>query len=214
MPKLDIYWSFRSPYSYLAIDRLESLVAEFDIDHDFRFVRPLAMREPTFFQRNRPQWLPYLVKDVLRESARLGVPFAMPRPDPIAMDMASGEVAAEQPLMDRLMGLGIAADETAKRGLLFARAVSRRIWGGVENWPDAAIMTAAAAEARLDLAALSGWAESNPQEIAAIIARNEADQMAHHWGVPLMVLDGEPFFGQDRIDSLRWRLERIAAARG
>ena len=25
-------------------------------------------------------------------------------------------------------------------------------------------------------------------------------------GVPLMVLDGEPFYGQDRIDVLEWRL--------
>jgi len=30
--------------------------------------------------------------------------------------------------------------------------------------------------------------------------------LKHHWGVPLMVLDEEPFFGQDRIDALLWRL--------
>jgi hypothetical protein len=29
---------------------------------------------------------------------------------------------------------------------------------------------------------------------------------AGHWGVPTLVFQGEPFFGQDRIDVLRWRL--------
>ncbi len=206
MTKLDIYWSFRSPYSWLAIDRLADIVRDYAIACAFRFVRPLAMREPDFFRKNRPQWLPYLFKDVMRESARLGVPFAPPRPDPISMNMETGKVDADQPLMDRLMGLGVAAEETAKRGLPFARAVARRIWGGVEDWNKEAAMNAAALEAGLELTALDAWAGENAGAVAAIIARNEAAQLAHHWGVPLMVLDEEPFFGQDRIGSLVWRL--------
>lgn len=208
MPKFDIYWSFRSPYSYLAIDRLAGIVRDFDIPHEFRFVRPLAMREPTFFERNRPQWLPYLFKDVLRESARLGVPFAPPRPDPIAMDMATGKVDPSQPLMDRLMGLGVAAEETAGAGLQFARGVSHRIWGGTENWHEGGHLADAAAEAGVNLAALEAFARDNPEKIGAAIRRNEEAQMTQHWGVPLMVLDDEPFFGQDRLDSLVWRLDQ------
>lgn len=208
MPKLDIYWSFRSPYSYLAIDRLVDIVRDYEIPYEFRFVRPLAMREPTFFERNRPQWLPYLFKDVLRESARLGIPFAPPRPDPISMNMGTGKVEPSQPLMDRLMGLGIAAEETARAGLLFARAVSHRVWGGTENWHEGAHLAEAAEEAGVTLAALERWVQESPERIAAVIARNEEAQMKHHWGVPLMVLDDEPFFGQDRLDSLVWRLDQ------
>ncbi len=208
MSKLDIYWSFRSPYSYLAVGRLADIVRDYDITYEFRFVRPLAMREPTFFERNRPQWMPYLFKDILRESARLGVVFAFPRPDPIAMDIGSGKVDAEQPLMSRLMGLGIAAEETQRRGLEFARAVSRRIWGGTENWHEGDHLARAAEEAGLSLAALEAFARENPDKVDAAIRRNEEAQMAQHWGVPLMVLDDEPFFGQDRLDSLVWRLDQ------
>jgi 2-hydroxychromene-2-carboxylate isomerase len=207
--KLDVYWSFRSPYSYLAIDRLAGIARDFAVDLSFRFVRPLAMREPTFFERNRPQWLPYLVKDVMRESARLGVPFAFPRPDPIMMNMATGKVDADQPLMRPLMEYGVAAEESAKAGLAFARAVSRRIWGGVENWCEPAHMNDAAREAGLDLSALSSWVSSNAARVAEIVARNEEAQMQQHWGVPLMVLDEEPFFGQDRLRSLVWRLDAM-----
>ncbi|MEX0604444.1 MAG: DsbA family protein [Marinobacter sp.] len=32
---------------------------------------------------------------------------------------------------------------------------------------------------------------------------------AGHWGVPTFVVDGEPFFGQDRIDTLKWRLDQM-----
>lgn len=210
---LDIYWSFRSPYSYLAIDRLAEIVRDFDVDCAFRFVRPLAMREPTFFERNRPQWLPYLVKDVLREAARLGVPFAFPRPDPIVMNMATGKVDADQPLMKPLMDLGVAAEETQKAGLAIAKAVARRVWGGVENWNEAAHIKEAAREAGVDIAALSAWASANSDRIAEIVALNEEAQMRQHWGVPLMVLNEEPFFGQDRLDSLVWRLDGLGLRR-
>jgi 2-hydroxychromene-2-carboxylate isomerase len=199
MTDLDIYWSFRSPYSWLAIDRLADITRDFAVDARFCFVRPLAMREPTFFERNRPQWLPYLFKDVMRESARLGVPFFPPRPDPIVMDLASGKVAPNQPMMERLMRLGLAAEESERKGLAFARSLARRIWGGTENWPDRAHMEDAAREA---------YAASNEAALLERMAANEAAQLVHHWGVPLMVLEDEPFFGQDRLDSLIWRLEQ------
>jgi 2-hydroxychromene-2-carboxylate isomerase len=208
MPRLDIYWSFRSPYSYLAVDRLSDIARDWPIETHFRPVRPLALREPDFFEKNRPQFLPYLFKDVWRESMRLGIPFASPRPDPIAMDFASGKVAPEQPIMARLMGLAISAVEAGK-GVDFARSVSRRIWGGVENWNQSQAMAEASAAAGLDLHALEAWAVKNSARIAATIAASEAEQLKHHWGVPLMVLDEEPFFGQDRIESLVWRLGQM-----
>lgn len=210
MPLLEIYWSFRSPYSWLATDRLAAIAGAFPVELRFRFVRPLALREPNFFEENRPQWLPYLMKDVFRESQRLGVPIFPPRPDPIQMDLATGKVDAVQPYMGRLMDLGVAAEETERSGLRLARAMARRIWGGVENWHYDLTLAEAAMEAGLELSALERWIKDNRDRIGAVIADNEAEQMKHHWGVPLMVLDGEPFFGQDRLDSLVWRLNQIA----
>jgi 2-hydroxychromene-2-carboxylate isomerase len=44
-------------------------------------------------------------------------------------------------------------------------------------------------------------------ELDAEIEQNQRDlEAAGHWGVPTMVFSGEPFFGQDRIDLLVWRL--------
>ena len=209
MATLEIYYSFRSPYSYLAVDRLAAIARDYPVEVDFRPVRPLALREPDFFERARKQFLPYLFKDVLREAQRLGLAVVPPNPDPVDMDMAGGKVAPDQPIMDRLMALGVAAAE-AGEGLTFAQAVGRVVWGGVENWHEEDALRKTLADAGLDLDALSAWGAANGERLQQIIARNEAAQLEQHWGVPLMVLDGEPFFGQDRIDALVWRLEQSA----
>ncbi|MEM8772930.1 MAG: DsbA family protein [Pseudomonadota bacterium] len=206
MSRLDIYWSFRSPYSYLAVDRLIEIEQKFDLDTHFRPVRPLAMREPDFFERGRKQFLPYLFRDVPREAERLGVPFALPNPDPIDMDMESGKVAPDQPKLNMILALGLAAAD-AGSGLIFAAAAARRIWSGAD-WTTEEALSSAAAEAGLELADLRKWVAGNNAEIQKTIEANEAAQLEYHWGVPLMVLDGEPFFGQDRIDALQWRLEQ------
>ena len=60
-----------------------------------------------------------------------------------------------------------------------------------------------------DLAALDAKIEADPAKYEAVIAENQkAHHDSGHWGVPTMVFQGEPFFGQDRLDVLLWRLEQ------
>ncbi|RMF02586.1 MAG: 2-hydroxychromene-2-carboxylate isomerase, partial [Alphaproteobacteria bacterium] len=67
----------------------------------------------------------------------------------------------------------------------------------------------AIARAGLDADALMDAVEADPDRFEAIIAANQqAQQEAGHAGVPLFVFDGEPFFGQDRIDLLVWRIQQ------
>ncbi len=65
------------------------------------------------------------------------------------------------------------------------------------------------ARAGLDLAEMDATIAAEPQTYIDIIAANQqAHREAGHWGVPTMVFEGEPFFGQDRIDLLQWRVAR------
>jgi 2-hydroxychromene-2-carboxylate isomerase len=49
---------------------------------------------------------------------------------------------------------------------------------------------------------------ADPDRYERIIADNEKDHAAFgHWGVPTFVFENEPFFGQDRIDLLVWRMQ-------
>ena len=56
-------------------------------------------------------------------------------------------------------------------------------------------------------------AADEPQFVAQVEANQVAQRDGGHYGVPLMVFDDEPFFGQDRFDQLRWRLEQKGLAR-
>lgn len=204
----DLFWSFRSPYSYLVTPRLQALEAAFDVRCNVRPVYPIAVRMEGFFKQVNPMWPPYLMKDTTRIAQMLGLPYAWPKPDPVVMDLRSGEVPKAQPYIHRLTRLGVAAAEKGK-GLPFLREVSTIIFGGVQNWHDGNHLAEATARTGLDLATLDAEIEAQPARYEDIIMANEAAQKAAgHWGVPLMVFEGEPFFGQDRVEALQWRMSQ------
>jgi 2-hydroxychromene-2-carboxylate isomerase len=202
----DLFWSFRSPYSYLAIGRYRALTQSHDVAIALRPVYPLAIRQPDFFERNHPNWLGYTMRDMMRVAQFEGIPFGPPRPDPIVQNVFTREISADQPYIHRLTRLGQAAARVGK-SLDFCAEVAPLIWGGQENWHEGDHLAAAAARAGLDLAALDAEALADADALDAEITGNQAAlEAAGHWGVPTLVFDGEPFFGQDRIEMVKWRM--------
>src|SRR5262245_27797014 len=106
---VDVFWSFRSPYSYLATPRLVALAERYDVDVTLRVVLPVAVRLPGFFQTVNPLWPPYLLRDTTRIAEFLGISYTWPSPDPIVQEWPSREVAKEQPYIYRLARLGALA---------------------------------------------------------------------------------------------------------
>lgn len=211
---VDLFWSFRSPYSYLATKRLVQLHAEYDIDLRVRLVLPIAVRIEGFFERVNPLWPPYVFRDTARLAEYLGLEFGWPRPDPIVQDYATRAVAAEQPFIYRLTRLGVEATERG-RGLPFIDAVSQLIWNGkIDGWNEGTHLADAIARAGLDLASMDAAIAADAARYDAIIEQNQRDlETTGHWGVPTMAFQGEPFFGQDRIDLLVWRLRQHGLSR-
>ncbi len=204
----DLFWSFRSPYSYLVTKRLVALERDHDVKANVRPVYPIAVRIPGFFKQVNPMWPPYLMKDTRRIAEMEGLPYAWPSPDPIVMDMKSGEVATDQPYISRLTLAGVLAAERGL-GLAFLDEISSVIFGGVKNWHEGDHLRNAAKRAGLDMDELDAAAAREADRLETVIAANEAAQKAAgHWGVPLMAFEGEPFFGQDRVDHLIWRMKQ------
>lgn len=205
----DFYFSFRSPYSYLATPQVEELIARYDLQPRMRIVTPIAIRIPGFFKSVNPLWPPYLLRDTFRISQMHNIPYRWPKPDPIIMDIGSGEVAADQPYIHNVSRMGAAAEREGK-GFAFARRASHAIWSGeIDNWHEGGHLARAAADAGLNPNSIAATVRDDAANLAEEIERNEADQRAAgHWGVPLFVFDHEPFFGQDRLDHLIWRLKQ------
>jgi len=204
---IDVYWSFRSPYSYLATPDLLQLREDYDVEVNLRVVFPIAVRsKKALFDPSNLKPVKYIIMDSIRRGQFLGLPMGMPRPDPIVQNMETFELAEEQPYIFRLSQLGVEAQRQGK-GIDFAANVSRLIFGGTENWDQGDHLADAATQAGLNLADME-TAINGSDHLDEVEANHAALDAAGHWGVPTMVLRGEPFFGQDRIDTLRWRLDK------
>lgn len=208
---VDVFWSFRSPYSYLATPGLLQLREDFEVTVRFRPVLPIAVRSKASLFTDDQRRVRYLMLDMVRRAAFLGMPFGNPSPDPVVQDLKTFEVSAEQPYIYRLTGLGVEAERRGK-GLEFAFHVSALIWGGTPGWNEGDKLAAAVTRAGLDLDEMdTAIAAEDP--MPQIAANQSALDASGHWGVPTMVFEGEPFFGQDRIDTLRWRLGKAVLSK-
>jgi 2-hydroxychromene-2-carboxylate isomerase len=204
---IDAYFSFRSPYSYLATPGLLAIQDDYNVAVNLRVVLPIAVRAPELlFNPQNANRTRYILVDWWRRAEFLGMPHAWPSPDPIVQDMSTMEIAEEQPYIYRLSSLGVEAQRQGK-GIEFAARVSSLIWGGTADWHLGDHLAEAAEDVGLDLQAMDKAIEGGDhlQEIEGNQAGLEA---AGGWGVPSMVFEEELFFGQDRIDTLCWRLDQ------
>ena len=127
---IDVFWSFRSPWSYLATPRLRQWQQDYELKVNLRPVYPIAIRTPEFFQQVNPMWFNYFMTDVFRVADYLELPFVWPNPDPVVQvidERGQRRTHPEQPYIHRLTRLGVAAAERG-RALEFADEVSRLIW--------------------------------------------------------------------------------------
>ncbi len=210
----DLFFSFRSPYSYLAIGRYRAMAEEYNLDIILRTVWPIAIRDPALLFDGNPNVPRYILMDSMRSAQMLGIPFRWPRPDPIVQNLATREIAEEQPHIYRLGRMGQAATRRGK-GVAFADEVSRIIFSGeVDDWHEGEHLAKACTRAGLDFAELEAEAVSDADALDAEIGGNQdALEAAGHWGVPTLVFSGEPFFGQDRIELAKWRMEQKGLVR-
>lgn len=209
-----MFWSFRSPYSRLVTADLLRLREDYDVLVQLRVVLPLAVRNPeALFNAANRKPPRYIAMDSIRRGEMLGRPIVLPAdPDPIVQDFRTMAVAKEQPYIYRLSKQGVEANRRG-RGVEMADRVAALIFGGTKGWNTGDLLKDAVADAGLDLAELDA-AIADGDHLAEIERNQKALDAAGHWGVPTMVFRGEPFFGQDRIDTLRWRLDRSGLTRG
>lgn len=183
MTEVDFFFSFRSPYSYLAAPRAFALRDRHAITLRYRGVIPMAMRGQAVPRAKQLHTL----RDVKREATRLGMAFG-PVHDPIGAGAIRCLLVAEY------------ATELG-REREFVLAASRAIWAEAcdvaRDRPLRRICERAGLDwdgcrAALDDERVRERVDANTAALAAL----------GHWGVPVFVLGGELFWGQDRIADL------------
>lgn len=210
----DLYYSIRSPYSYLGIKRLEQLLPSqpMEIAITVKPVMPIAVRKPEIFKNLNPLAIRYLEMDTTRAADMLGIDFRVwPVPDPIVQNMQTLEISPHQPYIYRLTRLMQYAAEQGC-GYAFTLALGNKLWdGNTDNWHTGEHLAEVANAAGLSLADMESVIAVDPDRYdAAILDNQKALAAAGHWGVPTIVFKGEPFYGQDRVETFLWRARREA----
>lgn len=202
--KIDLYFSYRSPYSYLILPRMLKLKEKYDIEINFKVVYPIAIRMPEWFEgKNLFTFFFFKMIDMRLQAKKLGIPFTSKlKPDPIRQNIMTGKISSHQPYIFDICHLGQMAQMKGV-GMEFAFEVSSLIFGGVENWNTDENLSEAAKKVGLDLNQLRESVNVHEEEIIGQIKQNQVDQLnAGHHGVPLTVIGDKHFFGQDQFDKI------------
>ena len=88
---IDLYWSMRRPFCYLAMDHLLALNRQVDITANVKHVCPQAIRLKGQFKSLNPNYSSYHQRDTRRLAEYMGLPCARPKPDPLVFDKRTME---------------------------------------------------------------------------------------------------------------------------
>ena len=190
LPPIEIFHSFRSPYSYLSLLRVFDVADAFGMTVRVRPVLPMVMRG---MQVPRAK-LVYIAKDAKREADRLDIPFGNIA-DPVGIgterclavfDYAAGENRQRDFLINAGEAIwGQAIDVATDKGM-------RKVTGRTGLfWPDA--------KAAMLNDAWRDAAEEN----------RESMMESGSWGVPTIRVGEFTLWGQDRIWLLVRHLEEL-----
>jgi 2-hydroxychromene-2-carboxylate isomerase len=200
---IDYYFAPQSPYTYLGHQRFQEIAQQaqarikvLPIDLGGK-IFPISGGLP--LAKRAPQRLAYRLVELKRFSEYLDQPINLaPKFFPVAGDDAARLIIA----VDQLDGSDAAMALTG--------AILRGVWLQERNIADAGELAAMLAAAKLPERRLEDARASTVQERYAEYTQHAID--AGVFGAPSYVIEGEIFWGQDRLDFVQRRLAKGQAS--
>ena len=191
---IEFYFDFSSPYGYFASERIDAVAARHGRDVAWRpWLMGVAMKVTGSAPlTHRPLISAYSRHDMERSARLLEVPFALPDPFPIATVATCRAVY----WMDGHAGAG-----AAKR---LAQALYRAYFADGRNISEPGVVADVAAGHGADRdALLAGIGEPAVKERLKEVTDGAIERGV--FGSPFFIVDGEPFWGHDRMAQVeRW----------
>ena len=193
---IEYYFAPQSPWTYLGHQRLQDIAAAAGarievLPADLGRIFPLSGGLP--LPKRAPQRQAYRLVELARFSQHLGLPLNVhPRHFPVPADDAARLIIAVQQHDGDLAALALAG------------AVMRAVWVDERNIADADTLAALLAECGLDSARADDARAPAAQQ--AYQANTDRAIARGVFGAPTYAVDGELFWGQDRLDFLQRRL--------
>lgn len=190
---VEFYFDFSSPYGYFAAEKIEDIAAEAG-----RAVAWKPFMLGAVFQKlgstslvNVPLKGDYSRRDMVRTAAFMGVPFAMPA------DFPAKSIAA-------CRAFYWLKNTAPDKAVDFAKAAYRAYFVDGRHVDDPATLAGLARALDIDPDAMAAGMQ-DPTIKQALFAVNEEALARGVFGSPYIVVDGEAFWGSDRLDQVaRW----------
>jgi len=194
-PTVELFYDFRSPYSYLALTRL----LQMDVSLKLRPMQILKVMERV---GNVPTTITCAAKgryarhDLGRWAQRYGVML-----NPSDMRANDGDACSR----------AVLAAATPAEALAVTLALYRACWSEGKTLATTADILAALAAAGIDTAGIAARIDA-PETVAALAANTDEAVTRGVFGSPTMFVGDAMFFGNDRLDFVADELARVKAA--
>lgn len=186
-PALDFYFDFSSPYSYIASEWIEAVAARHGRAVHWHAIllgatfQAAELKSPVAHPLKRE----YSLRDFARSARFAGVPMVQPAKFPIPTQNAAR------------VFWWLHDSQAPERAVAWAHAGLRAYFTRGVDLSDAAALRALVADSGLDAAAAeAAWTEPLWKE--RLKRENDAAIAAGVFGAPFFIIDGEPFWGNDR----------------
>ncbi len=193
-PPLEFYFDFSSPYGYIAANRIDAIAARHDRGVSWRpylfgATFKLTGGQPLVAYPMKGQ---YSIHDFARSAREHGIPFSMPAIHPLAT-----QTAARAFYWLDAQDSGLARD--------FAKSVYSAYFVDGLDITDPAVLTTLAGSLHIDGARLLAAANDDVWKQKLRAVTDDAIGVRGVFGSPFVFVDGEPFWGADRLDMIdRW----------
>ena len=190
---IDFYFDFSSPYSYLASEMIDELATKYGRKVKWR---PILLGAA--FQKSGLPLLvtvplkgEYSVRDFDRSARFYGIPFKFPVKFPLATHTAA-------------RGYYWLHGQDCAKAREFAHAVFRAYWIHGRDVSESAVIKEIATGLGIDSDALVE-AAGQPELKARLKDETDGGIAKGMFGAPYLIVDGEPFWGADRLPQLeKW----------
>ncbi|RXJ71723.1 disulfide bond formation protein DsbA [Veronia nyctiphanis] len=177
---IQVYWSLRSPYSYIGLVRVRKLAEKYGVEVEIKPVLPMVMRR----MQVPPTKKFYIIKDVKREANRYGIEFGF-----ISDPLGAG--------VERCYALYQFAKDQGK-GNQYLEACARAAWAegtdlstnkGLKRVVESVELDWRGASTQVNDQRWRFWAQENLLELYS----------KGLWGVPSFSYGDTSVFGQDKL---------------
>lgn len=200
MASIDFYFDFSSPYSYIASERIEELAARYGYQVVWKPMLLGVLFKTTGgvpLTMGHPWRAKYAEMDFARSAEFHGVPFRQPSKFP-------------QPTQSVARALLWLQRNAPDKAAAFAHEAFREMFARDGDLTSAETLERLARAVGADPQALAAATQDAAIKQALVDINDEAARL-EIFGAPTFVLDGERFWGHDRMPYLERRLQRKGA---